>query len=395
MPSSQVSGYLLTLTWFPQSGVGGVNQAIINLARVMAADGRLQPYLLVTSAAAIPADHPHLPCAAESLYLKAPDLPPQQPLRSLVSFIASLPQSMRRLKMFLESRNIRAVSCHFPETESVQFALLRWLGIYRGKFILSFHGEDIRIFERKNALGQFAARWMMRRADSVVACSRGLMDDLVAFEPGCARHASVIYNAIDIETFRSKIDTSFDLPASLKGKTFLLNVARYEHKKGHDILIKAFELLTSQFPEIMLVTIGTSVGEESAAVRKMILASPAGDRILMLENIPHPKIGVFLKAAAIFVLPSRREGFPFVLLEAGAMKTPVVATACIGVPEIIEDGVTGRMTPLEDPEAFAAAVADLLQDEQERRRLANALYQLVAKEFSWNAIYQKHLQLVG
>lgn len=395
MSQLSIPGYLLTLTWFPESGVGGVNQAIFNLARVMIREGHWQPYLLVTSQVEIPAAHPQLVCPAESLFLKAPDLPQNRPWRSLLSYIATLPGTLMRLNGYLKTHGIRVVSCHFPETDSINFALLRRLGIYQGKFILWFHGEDIRVLGRKNSLGRWAARWMMRHADALVACSRGLMEDLVTFEPACARRATVIYNAIDIAAFRSRIDTGFELPAELQGKIFLLNVARYEHKKGHDILIKAFEKLADEFPEVMLVTIGGSVGGESAEVRAMVDQSPARERILMLENVRHPQVGVFLRAARLFVLASRREGFPFVLLEAGAMRIPVVAAACLGVPEIIEDGVTGRLVPVEDPDALAGAIGDLLREEQERGKLAEALHELVAREFNWTAVYQKHLDLVN
>ncbi len=392
--SSEIPGYLLTLTWYPESGVGGVNQAIFNLVRVIKEEGRWQPYLLVTSDTEIPASHPQLQCPAESLYLRSPDLPQSHPFRSLASYLLNLPKTLKTLTRFIELHNVQMVCAHFPETDSINFALLRRLALFKGKFVLSFHGEDIRVLQRKNALGRWMARFMMRHADALVACSRGLRDDLVAFEPRCANRATVIYNAIDIEAFRSRMDASSQLPAELQGKMFLLNIGRYEHKKGHDILIKAFEQLSVRFPDLMLVTIGGSVGGESAGVRRLVDQSTARERILMLENVPHPKVGIFLTNAALFVLPSRREGFPFVLLEAGATQTAVVAAACLGVPEIIEDGVTGRLVPVEDPVALAAAIEDLLLDEAKRLRVAQALHQLVSQRFSWKAIYQKHLALM-
>lgn len=392
--SAEPPGYLLTLTWFPESGVGGVNQAIFNLVRVIKDDGRWQPRLLITSDVAIPASHPQLLCPAESLYLRAPDLPQKHLIRSLFAYLLNFPNTIKQLTKYLEVHNIRVVSSHFPETDSVNFALLRRLGLFKGKFILSFHGEDIRVLQRKHAFGRWIARWMMRNADALVACSRGLMDDLIAFEPRCAGRATVIYNAIDADAFYARMDASFQLPAELQGKPFLLNIARYEHKKGHDILIKAFEQLSARFPDLMLVTIGGSVGGESAAVRAMVEQSPARARILMLENVPHSKIGAFLKAAALFVLSSRREGFPFVLLEAGVAGTPVVAASCLGVPEIIENDVTGRLVPVEDPTALAAAVSDLLLNNAKRVRVAEALHRLVEQKFSWKAIYQKHLALI-
>jgi len=67
-----------------------------------------------------------------------------------------------------------------------------------------------------------------------------------------------------------------------------------------------------------------------------------------------------LRHVAVLVLPSKREPFGTVLSEAMAVGTPVVATAVDGLPEVVEDGVTGRLVPPGDPEAIAAAVADVL-----------------------------------
>jgi glycosyltransferase involved in cell wall biosynthesis len=298
------------------------------------------------------------------------------------------------LTRILRGNNVRIVSCHFPDTECVHFAILRWLRLYRGKLVLSFHGEDIRILLRKTAMGRWIARWMMRHADAVVACSHGLLDDLVAFEPACKNHAVVIYNAIDIGKFSSGIETDFVLPPLLQGKRYLLNVARYEYKKGQDILINAFDKIAAEFPELMLLMIGTSVGRESANVRAMVDESPVSGRILMLENIPHSRIGAFMQAAEIFVLPSRREGFPFVLLEAGVMRLPVVAAACLGVPEIIRDGETGRLTPVEDVGALADAIVSLLRNHEVRTQYAAQLLDLVARDFSWKTAYQQHVKFV-
>jgi len=156
---------------------------------------------------------------------------------------------------------VRIVSCHFPDNECVHFALLRWLRLYHGKVVLSFHGEDIRILSRKTALGRWIARWTMRQADAVVACSHGLLEDLVTFEPACKKYATVIYNAIDIDKFAGGIEKNFIPPPLLQGKRFLLNVARYEYKKGQDILIKGFAKIAAEFPDLVLLMIGTAVGQ--------------------------------------------------------------------------------------------------------------------------------------
>jgi glycosyltransferase involved in cell wall biosynthesis len=113
----------------------------------------------------------------------------------------------------------------------------------------------------------------------------------------------------------------------------------------------------------------------------------------MLENVPHEQIPGFLAGAELFVLPSRREGFPMVLLEAGAAGATVVAASCIGVPEIIADGVTGRLVPVDDAEALADAITALLSDPEERARMGRSLHQLVARDFSWTRAYSQYISL--
>ena len=76
------------------------------------------------------------------------------------------------------------------------------------------------------------------------------------------------------------------------------------------------------------------------------------------------------------------------------MRLPVVAAACLGVPEIIQDGETGRLVPVEDADALANAIGSLLRDKQKRRRYASQLHDLVARDFSWKTAYQKHVNFV-
>ncbi len=84
----------------------------------------------------------------------------------------------------------------------------------------------------------------------------------------------------------------------------------------------------------------------------------------------------------IFVLPSLSEGLSIALLEAAAAACPVVASHCGGVPEIVEEGVTGLLVPPGDPHALAGRVAELLRRPVEARRMAAAAGARVRREFS-------------
>jgi glycosyltransferase involved in cell wall biosynthesis len=78
------------------------------------------------------------------------------------------------------------------------------------------------------------------------------------------------------------------------------------------------------------------------------------------------------------------------ILEAAAVGVPVVSTATCGVCEVIEDGVSGKIIPLENAEAMASALVEMLEKCHDAKRMAMALRHRVAKEFSWTAAYRRY-----
>jgi glycosyltransferase involved in cell wall biosynthesis len=386
-------GYVMVLSWFPESAIGGVNQAVLNLIHTMQLEGRYRPLLLVSNGHALPERAPHIECEVISLQLRSPDIPADRTVISLLAFLYHLPGTLLALRALVRRHNVQAFNCVFPDNECLNIVLLKKLRLFSGKLCLWFQGNDIKTAMEKRGFGAAAFRWMLRRSDVVAACSRGLLEDVLRFEPRCSHNSVVIHNAIDIEKFRAKAATDYELPETLQNAPFLLNVAGFERKKGQDVLIRAFERIAGEFPDLVLVMIGSSSGEATTAVRAMVQESPLRNRILMLENIPHERIPLFLQAARVFVLASRREGLPFAILEAAACLTPVVATACIGVPEIVQDGITGRLVPVDDDAALANAIRDMLTDEVKRKQFAANMYRLVNEKFTWRATYEKWVGL--
>jgi glycosyltransferase involved in cell wall biosynthesis len=106
-----------------------------------------------------------------------------------------------------------------------------------------------------------------------------------------------------------------------------------------------------------------------------------------------PDVDRVLVSADVFVLSSDSEGLPMSILEAMAAGLPVVATAVGGVPECVDDGVTGLLVPARDPQAFADALAALLEDPERRRAMGEAGRARARTSFALAAFVDAHAQL--
>ncbi len=149
-----------------------------------------------------------------------------------------------------------------------------------------------------------------------------------------------------------------DRLGALSGDRLLLAVARHEYPKGLDVLLRALPLVRAEIAGVRLVVAGRE-GNQTAALRALIAELGIGDVVTLLG--PRDDVADLLCAADLFVLPSRREGFPGAVLEAMALEAPIVATAIAGVSEAVIDGEHAMLVTPEDPAALASAVVAAMQ----------------------------------
>jgi glycosyltransferase involved in cell wall biosynthesis len=183
------------------------------------------------------------------------------------------------------------------------------------------------------------ARFCFRHADLVCPVSEDLRRQLEAVEP--RGRYRVVPNVVDTTLFHPG-------PRPPGGPLRLLNVASLAEKKRHGDLLQALARLRARGTDAVLDVVGE--GE-----LRPQLEAKAGPGVRFLGSRSPAEIAERMRAADIFVLPSRFENLPVVLLEAMASGLPVVATAVGGVPEIV-DAHAGLLVPPEDPERLAAGI---------------------------------------
>lgn len=140
--------------------------------------------------------------------------------------------------------------------------------------------------------------------------------------------------------------------------------------KGVHHLLHAFARVTAAVPDARLVVVGREM-DATYARELRTLADRLGiaSRVTFAPALPQPELAVWMRRAWAVVLPSLSEGMPRVVLEAMAAGTAVVATRVAGVPEVVQDGVSGYLVQPGDPERLAGVLRALLAD----RRLADEL----------------------
>ena len=166
-------------------------------------------------------------------------------------------------------------------------------------------------------------------------------------------------------------------------ETLLLAVGRLAPQKDYPLLLDALARLRER-PGLRLAIAGD--GPERPRLEALLRERPLPAALLgTRRDVPD-----LLRAADLFVLSSNVEGFPNVVGEALLAERPVVATAAGGVPEILRDGVDGRVVPVGDSEALARAIASLLDDPEAAARMAASGARRVRESFSLEAMVRRH-----
>lgn len=246
-------------------------------------------------------------------------------------------------------------------------------------FSFTAHAKDI--FQDGTDLDLL--RDKLRAASFVVTVSeynRAYLDSLTTGPEAAARRswpgasalrpASIrrLYNGVDLQHFVPQ-------ERMAEGET-VLAVGRLVDKKGFDDLIRAWPAVRDRRPGARLVLVGE--GPERERLKTLAESLGLRDEIEWAGAEPQDRVRARLAGAALFCLPCRvgrdgnRDGLPTVLLEALASGVPCVSTRVTGIPEILRDGIEGRLVDEGDRAALADAIVDLLRDPEGRRRMAVA-----------------------
>ena len=237
----------------------------------------------------------------------------------------------------------------------------------------------------KRAISEMAMRWLYPRADAVVAVSKGVAQDLLNLMPQLKPKLTVIYNPVIDAAFYAKADAPLEHPWFQPHQPpVVLAAGRLVALKGYDTLLRAFARVRQE-TFARLVILGE--GPESPNLERLAAELGVAADMDMPGFDPNPFR--YMKRAGVFVLSSRYEGLPNVLIQAMACGCPVVSTDCPNGPaEILDGGRYGPLVPVDDVEAMAQAIVRALSGQV---ALAPAAW---LEQFRVEAVAERYLRVI-
>jgi colanic acid/amylovoran biosynthesis glycosyltransferase len=248
------------------------------------------------------------------------------------------------------------IHCHFG-WNGLLVSQLRDMGVLRGKVVVSFHGADMSSYLRRH--GDSAYRFLFQNGDLFLPVSERWRRKLI--ELGCAEDRSVVH--------RMGVCCS-DLPfhpRSLPSDSVVrvLTIARLVEKKGVEYGIRAVARIRSRHAHVQYTVVGD--GPLRQRLQHLIHRLSLAGKVHLLGARNHRYVHRLLVDSHILLCPSvvgadgDQEGIPVAVMEAMGCGLPVIATRHSGIPELVEDGISGFLTPERDADAVAERLMYLIE----------------------------------
>lgn len=221
---------------------------------------------------------------------------------------------------------------------------------------------------------------LVSRFDRVIAVSKQIEYDLISsgVPPEKIR---LLHNAIVVERYRrtGRRGALSEIIGQQVPRPVIASIGRLSREKGHADLIEAVAIVRSHGKEISLVLIGD--GPERHSLAAKVHALRLDNVVHLLGYLSQPER--FIEDIDLMVLPSHTEGLPNVVLEALLMEVPVLATHVGGTPEVITDGVTGRLVLPHSPESLATGILEFLSCREFWSHMAREGRKVVEAQFNF------------
>lgn len=241
-------------------------------------------------------------------------------------------------------------------------------------------GSDVNDVVKSNRINYCLSQQCIENSNLILAESKDLENKIKQFSQKTL-NIQTFYKGIDVSNFQN-LPLKEDLLIKLnldQGKRYILFVGRLIYDKGIYELTQTFNTIAKKYSNFDLILIGEELEREKLEVRFQNYGIL--NKVHFKGIIPHKEIAYYMKVSELLILPSWAEGLPNVVMEAMALGLPVVATDVGGIPEVLENGVTGLSVPVKDVEKLTESVIRMLEDQDLREKCIANAQKLILEKF--------------
>ena len=225
-------------------------------------------------------------------------------------------------------------------------------------------------------------RWLIRRMDAIIATSSISASFL-------KREATVVMHGVDTDVYAPPADRAAAFAeAGLPGRYAIGCFGRVRAQKGSDVFVEAMCRLLPRYPDFTAVMVGAIVPEQQGfanELKKRIEAAGLQSRIVITGELAIEEVQRWYRRLTIYAFTSRNEGFGLTLIEAMSSGAALVASRAGAAELVVEDGVTGVLTPPGDVDALVAALEPLMRDPAAAAAMGKRARARVEEKFSLDA----------
>lgn len=285
-----------------------------------------------------------------------------------------------------ETHGLDLIHVHYaiPHAASAWIAREMLTGSVGPAIITTLHGTDITLVGQHPSF-QSITRFSILKSDGLTAVSHYLRDETEANFGVPAERIEVIPNFIDPHRYRRELEPCHRATLAPGGEKIVMHVSNFRAVKRVEDVVRVFAGIARRVPSRLIM-----VGDGPERPRAQVVARELGvvEDVVFLGK--HTAVEELLACADLFLLPSESESFGLAALEAMSCGVPVVASRVGGIPEVVEDGVTGHLLSLGDVEGMADAGAAVLGDEKAWASMSQAARRRAGDRFSADQIVRDY-----
>lgn len=305
---------------------------------------------------------------------------PEYPLFEYPPYSLALASKMAEVA---HKQNLNIIHAHYAIPHAASAILAREMTGKNFKVVTTLHGTDITLVGRDPSFMP-VTKYFIEQSDVVTAVSNYLRDEICQTFT-CNSPVEVIHNFIDPRDFTRLNPGPVRAKFAPNGEALLVHVSNFRPVKRVGDVVGIFLNLHEKMP-VRLILVGS--GPDLAIAEEMVRRGGAEDDLILLGN--SDAVLEIISACDILLLPSDSESFGLAALEAMACGVPVIGTKAGGLPEVVEEGVSGFLRPVGDVKGMVAAASKLLANRTLHKKISEQARETALEKFPINLLLDKY-----